>query len=373
MRIRRLPRGDREAATAFVDLPYRLNADAPQWAPDGLYREQFRRMDPNRHPFYAHSEADFFVAEEGGEVVGRVAAIDNRRFNEHKGTNEAFFGYLEMVDDGAVAARLLETVAEWASRRGLEELSGPRGLLGFDGSVLVEGFELPAVVGVPWNRPHYGAAIEGAGFAGDEDYLSGFMDTATAIPEGVMRLADRVVAKGTYAVKSFDSRRELTAWAPRIKDAYLTSVAELDSFYPPTDDEIDDLLGTVLTIADPRGIKLVLADGEIAGFLFCYPDLAPALRATGGRLWPLGWARLLWERSHTDRYCINGLGMLPDHRGRGGNAVLYTAITRTAIEIGMEGAEVVQVAAHNAASFKDMEKIGTRWQKRHRRYRRALT
>lgn len=373
MRVRRLPRGDRRAAAAFVDLPYRLNAEHPQWAPDGLYREQYRRMDPARHPFYEHSEADFFVAEADGRVVGRIAAIENRRFNAYKGATEAFFGYLEFEDDQTIAEALLASAGEWARRRGLDTLSGPRGLLGFDGSVLVDGFELPAVVGVPWNPPHYGPSIERAGATPDEDYLSGFMSTEIAIPEAVMRLADRVLEKGTYSLKSFASRRDLARWAPRIKDAYLASVAELDSFYPPTDAEIDDLLGTVLSIADPRGIKLVLAGDEIAGFLFCYPDLAPALRATGGRLWPLGWWTLLRSRRAAERYCINGLGMLPEHRGRGGNAVLYTAITRSAAgELAIEGAEVVQVAEHNLASFKDMEKIGTRWQKRHRRYRMAL-
>jgi GNAT superfamily N-acetyltransferase len=373
VRLRRLPRGDRRAATAFVDLPYRLYERTPQWAPDGLYTEQFRRMQPGAHPFYAHSEADFFVVEEGGEVVGRVAAIDNRRFNEHKGTAEAFFGYFESVDDSAVTARLLDAVMEWASRRDLDTVSGPRGLLGFDGSVLVEGFEHPAVVGVPWNPPHYGPAIEASGFAPDEDYLSGFMTTDIAIPQAVFDLADKVVARGTYSVKHFTSSRELRAWAPRLKEAYLASVSELASFYPPTDAEIDDLVGTVLSVADPRGIKLVMSDDEIAGFLFCYPDLAPALRATGGRLWPLGWATLLRARSQSTHYCINGLGMLPEHRGRGGNAVLYAAITRTAIdEIGMVGAEVVQVAEHNTASIKDMAKLGTVWQKRHRRYRHTL-
>lgn len=373
MRIRRIPRGDRRAAQGFVDLPYRLNADAPQWAPDGLYREQYRRMDPSAHPFYAHSEADFFVAEEGGRVVGRIAAIDNRRFNEHKDANEVFFGYLELEDDPAIAEALFDSVKEWADRRGLDTISGPRGLLGFDGSVLVEGFEHDAVVAVPWNKPHYGPAIDAAGGEKDEDFLSGFIRVADFIPDTIIRIADKVMEKGNLSLKGFGSRRELTNWVPRIKDAYLASVATLDSFYPPTDEEIDDLVGSVMAIADPKGIKLVMAQDEIVGFLFCYPDMAPALRDTGGHLWPMGWSRLLRERSTTDHYCINGLGMLPEYRGRGGNAVLYAAIARTARdEIDMYGAEVVQVAEHNPASLRDMEKLGTVWKKRHRRYRWAL-
>jgi GNAT superfamily N-acetyltransferase len=374
IRIRAIEGSHRPDVATFADLPARLNADAPQWAPEGLRRDWFRRLDRDRHPFYGHSDAQFFLAESpGGEVLGRVAAIENRRFNEHKGTATGFFGYLEVADDPEVTRVLLAAVAEWASGRGLDSLSGPRGMLGFDGSVLVEGFEYPAVVGVPWNKPHYGPAIEAEGFSAEDDYLSGFMSTEISIPDAVFSLADRVVEKGAFALKGFASTRELRAWAPRIKDAYLASVAGLDSFYPPTDDELDDLLGTILAIADPRGVKLVMAGDEIAGFLFCYPDIAPALRRSGGRLLPTGWARLSWARTHSSRYCINGLGMLPEHRGRGGNAVLYAAIARTARdEIGMEGAEVVQVASHNIASIKDMGRLGTTWTKRHRRYRRPL-
>lgn len=372
-RIRRIGPASRRDAAAFADLPERLNADAPQWAPDGLRREWFRRLDPAKHPFYTHSEAEWFLAEDAsGAVVGRVAAIENRLYNRHKGTKEAFFGYLEMVDDPDLTRQLLDTVTEWAQARGLETLSGPRGLAGFDGSVLVEGFEHPAVVAVAWNKPHYGPAIEAAGFEAEEDYLSGFIRSDVSIPDAVYAIADRVLEKGTFELKAFTTTRDLRAWAPRIKDAYMASVATLDSFYPPTDAEIDDLLGTILMIADPRGIKLVLADGEIAGFLFCYPDVAPALRRTRGRLLPFGWATLLRARTGSERYCVNGLGMLPEHRGRGGNAVLYAAIARTAREVGFEGGEVVQVAAHNAASMRDMEKLDTVWTKRHRRYRKTL-
>jgi GNAT superfamily N-acetyltransferase len=363
---------DRARVRSFVEFPYRLYADHPGWAPDGLISDQFRQLDRSAHPFHRHSEAAFFLAESGGEVVGRISAIDNRRFNDYQGTATAFFGHFESIDDADVAGALVQRAAEWARGRGLTAVTGPRGLLGFDGSVMVEGFDTSPVLGVPYNPPYYDAHLKAAGLEPEEDFVTGYILEAVSIPDAIYAIADKVAEKGSYEIKRFGSRRELARWVPAIKEAYLTSVAELASFYPPTNEDIDDLIGTVLRIANPKGISLVLHRGSVVGFLFSYPNLAPALRAAKGRLLPLGWYRLLRARSAEKWYCVNGLGLLPDHRGRGANAMLYATLARTATELGWEGGHILQVAAGNAASIKDMEKLATVWTARHRRYRMEL-
>ena len=364
---------DARRIRAFTELPHRLYANHPGWAPDGLLSDQRRQLDPDRHPFHRHSAAAFFLAEVDGAPVGRISAIDNRRFNEYQHSSTAFFGHFDAIDDPAVVSDLVHAAAEWARSRGLSEMNGPRGLLGFDGSVMVEGFDSPPVLGVPYNPPHYDSHLRAAGVEPEEDFLTGYIYASTSIPDAVYAIADKVAEKGSYAIKRFSSRRELAQWVPAIKEAYLTSVAELASFYPPTDEEIDDLIGTVLRIANPKGISLVLHEGDVVGFLFSYPNLAPALRAARARLLPTGWWHLLRARSAERWYCVNGLGLLPDHRGRGANAMLYATLARTATELGWEGGHILQVAAGNVASVKDMEKLATVWTSRHRRYRMSLS
>ncbi|NND85346.1 MAG: GNAT family N-acetyltransferase [Acidimicrobiia bacterium] len=363
---------DRAGVRAFVDFPHRLYVDHPGWAPDGLRSDHLRQLDRSSHPFHRHSEAAFFVAEVDGSVVGRISAIDNRLFNQYQGTSTGFFGHFEAVDDADVVAELVQRATDWARHRGLTAVTGPRGLLGFDGSVMVEGFETAPVLGVPYNAPYYDAHLKAAGFEEEEDFVTGYILESVSIPDAIYAIADKVAEKGSYEIKRFTSRRELSRWVPAIKEAYLTSVAELASFYPPTDEDIDDLIGTVLRIANPKGISLVLHRGSVVGFLFSYPNLAPALRAVGGRLLPFGWYRLLRARSTEKWYCVNGLGLLPEHRGRGANAMLYATLARTATELGWAGGHILQVAAGNAASIKDMEKLATVWTARHRRYRMAL-
>lgn len=360
--------GDKVRAKQFMRLPYRLYADAPQWAPETFRRDQLRQLDPRKHPYYEHSEAAFFLAMEGGDVVGRIGVLNNRRSNDHRNTKTAFFGFAEFVDDPQVVNGLLQSARSWARTKGLRTMEGPRGLLGFDGSIRVDGFDIGPVLGAPFNFPYYDARLQEAGLVPEEDFLSGRIATSASIPDAIFAIADRVLARGAYRLQTFSSRSELRSWVPAIRDAYLASVSELASFYPPTDQEIADLVDTLMRIANPRGISLVMAEEAIVGFLFSYPNMAPALRKASGRLLPTGWYHLLRARSREPWYCINGLGLLPEHRGRGGNALLYAQIARTAADLQWAGGLVLQVASSNAASLRDMEKLETEWTTRHRRY-----
>jgi hypothetical protein len=148
---------------------------------------------------------------------------------------------------------------------------------------------------------------------------------------------------------------------------------DLETFYPPTERELDETIRAVVTIADPRGIHLVLRDDEVVGFLLSYPDLAPELRRSRGRLLPWGWSRILAARGTRKEYAINGLGLLPRHRGGGANALLYMAIFDGLIgSVGISRAEVVQVAADNVRSREDMNTLGVTWYKEHHSYQRAI-
>ncbi len=204
-RIVKVAPEDRARTRGFVEFPYRLYSDHPGWAPDGLRADQRRQLDRNAHPFHRHSAAAFFVAERDGEVVGRISAIDNRLFNEYQGAATAFFGHFEAVDDASVVADLVATAKDWAIDRGLTSISGPRGLLGFDGSVMVEGFDTSPVLGVPYNPPYYDAYLQAAGFEPEEDFVTGYILESVSIPDAIYAIADKVAEKGSYVIKRFSS------------------------------------------------------------------------------------------------------------------------------------------------------------------------
>ncbi len=372
MNIHQVNTDSRQDVTRFVQLPYRLYRDCPQWVPQ-MVSAGYRTLDRRRHPFYEHSAASFFLAEQGGEVVGRIAALENRNYNRYRNANLAFFGYFDVVDDQEVSAALFAAACEWAWKRGLDAIAGPHGLLGSEGgSVLVEGFDLRPAMGVPYNYPYYHRLISQEGFAKDTDFLSAQLDIGYVLPERVRNIANKARARSRFEVKSFRSKRELRAWVPRFVEAHGRAFANNHTYYPPTPAEVSALVSTIMQVVDPTLVKLILLRDEIIGFVLGFRDLSVGLQRAAGRLWPFGWYHILAERRRTRWINLNGLGLTPEHRGVGADALLLATLDDTIRSAPFEHAYLVQVEEGNVAMVQQALRLGVTWCTRHRSYRKAL-
>jgi hypothetical protein len=143
-------------------------------------------------------------------------------------------------------------------------------------------------------------------------------------------------------------------------------------YFPPSEAEVNLIAETILSVTDPRLIKLVMKGDEVIGFILAYHDISTALQKCRGRLFPLGWYYILRERKRAEWVNINGVGLLPEYRGMGGNALLYSELSKSIHAVGFKHMEIIQVNESNHQSRSDMEAIGVRWYKRHRNYRRSL-
>lgn len=369
MEIREIPAGDRRGAAAFERYPFGLYRDDLLWVPP-IRGEVLFAMGRRRHPFYRTGDAGFFLAGQEGRVVGRVAVIENRSYNEYRGSRDAFFYYFDAADDPAATRALFDAVAAWARDRHLNRLVGPKGMLPMEGfGVLVDGFEHPPALGVPYNHPHYAGLLEGVGFSKETDFVSGRLRLGVhEVPQQFLDMADAVAETAGYEIKVFTNRRELRQWIPRIAAVYNRTFADNWEFWPLTDDEAQAVLRRVASIADPRLIMMLLCKGELTGHLFIIPNVSAALRATGGRIWPLGWIRLLRARRTTTSVDFLGIGIVPEHRGTGANAVMYARIGRGAPTSRFTSAELVQIDETNRPILNNLEAIGVDWHKRHRIY-----
>lgn len=373
MRIQKVDTNHRGDVNEFVQLPFRLYEGSEQWVPPLVFTVK-QALDRDKHPFYRHSDAAFFLAWDRGEVVGRIAVLDNRHYNEYHNSKAAFFHYFDVIDDLEAAQALFGAADAWAKQRDLDTLIGPKGLLRSDGmGILVEGFEYRAVFGIPYNAPYYVRLVEAAGFEKEVDYVSGYIEGDYELPERILQIAERVKERRGYWGKSFTSKRELREWIPRVQRINNEAFTDVWGYYPLDDAETEMIGDQLLTIADPRMIRLVMKGDEVAGFAFVFPDVSEALQAINGRLWPFGWIRLLWAHRFTKRLSANGLGLLPKYQGVGSNAVLYASLFRILEEREVEFADVAQIAETNLKSMGDMTALGIQWYKRHRIYRRAIS
>jgi hypothetical protein len=327
------------------------------------------QLDRARNPFFSHSRAGFFLAEQEGEPVGRIAVLWHRFYNEKHHNDTAFFYLFDAVESSEVAAVLLDAVTEWARARGLKRVLGPIGFIQPDPpGVLVQGFEHPPALNIPYNFPYYDGLLKGAGLEGHSDYVSGYIDRSNSLSPSIERFADSLKQRRGYQVKGFSSRSELLEWAPRVADLYNGAFSEIDDYYPMRREEFTAAVKRFVDVLDPRGVKLLLHEDRIIGFIFTFFDISEGLRKARGRLLPVGWYHMWRSYRKTTWGNINGIGLLPDYQNSGANAILITELTRSLMASQFQYFDLVQIKAENLVSFGDMEAIGVKWYKRHRVY-----
>ena len=369
--IHKIDTASRREVDRFVLLPWPIYRDTPQWVPP--FVDDTRLMlNRQKYPYYQHSDADFFLAVRDGRDVGRIAVLENRHYNQHWGSQTAFFNLFDAFDDAEAAAALFAEIEQWARARGLKKIVGAKGFLQGDGiGVLVEGFEHHPAVGIPYNHAYYGALIESAGFARQRDFMSAYLPGETILPERVHQIADKMMARRGFTIKTFADKKELTAWIPRIVQLYNDTFIENWEFNPITAAEGKVIGDRLLQIADPKLIKLVMKGDDIAGFLFGYPDISEGIRRADGRIWPLGWFHLLRDMKRTKWINLNGAGILAPYRGLGVNAILYVEMERTIRGGGFAHADIVQME-ESVLTLEDTKTMGGQIYKRHRIYEKHL-
>ena len=358
----------------FMDFPFRLYAGHPLWVPP-IRIDVATRMNSDKHPFYEHSDAEFFVAKMGGEVVGRIAMLENKPYNRYHEKKQAQFYYFECQGDLEIAQALFERATTWAQQRGLNQLVGPKGFGPLDGyGMLVEGFEhRPAMTMMNYNPPYYPKFMNELGFRKEVDFVSCYLGADKfGLPERVHRIAERAAKRSGLKVKRFRSKRELREWAPRIGKTYNDTFINNWEYYPLSENEIDYVLNEILTVADPRLIKIIVHEERPVGFLFGFADVSAAIQRSKGRLLPLGIFDLLIEMKRTRWIALNGAGVLPEYHGRGGNALLYSEVEKTIREFGYQHADLTQVAESAVQMRRDLENVGGIPYKNHRVYIRNL-
>jgi len=360
----------------FVEFPYQHYKDCPQWVPP-LFVDAYLFLNRKKHPYYEHSDADFFVAVQDGKMVGRIAALENKPFNQYHDTRDAEFYFFESINDQEVANALFEAVFAWARGRGLNRIVGPKGMGPLDGyGILIEGFEQRQMMTMMnYNHAYYRDLVEALGFEKEVDFVSCYLPAENfRVPERVERIAGRVVERGTLGVKYFKNKRELVEWSPRIGEAYNKAFVQNWEYYPLTQREIAFVVDNIMMIADHRLIKIITAGDDVVGFLFAFPDVSAALQRAKGRLFPFGLPDLLLEMKRTHTISGNGMGILPEHQGHGGNALLYYELGKTFLspDFHFNFVEMTQVAETTRQMRADLKNLNGVEYKNHRVYKKSI-
>jgi hypothetical protein len=356
----------RRQRNEFVNLPYRLYARRPHWVPP-LRSEERKAVDVRNHPFYKHGELKLFLARNGSETVGRIAAIIDHLDPRRHGS----FGFFECDNNPAAAAALIDAAKGWLADRGIHQMTGPLSpSINYVSGILVDGFDDPPCIGLAYNPPYYAELLTGAGLTPLKDLLAlrirreAFRGPKARRFERFAQNREGVRFRQvdmTQLEKEFD-----LAWK-----LYAQAWAGNWGFVPLSREEVQSIGRDLERFGDPRGVQFCEAGGQTVGMLLVIPDLNQALLRARGRLLPFGWWHISRIRHVATRARIFMLGMTPEWQNTGIAAGFCAMADLPGVDHYQE-LEASWILEDNQRAIRGLQSLGAEVYKRYRLYGAAL-
>ncbi len=363
----------------FIGLPWKIYKNDPYWVPP-LRIAVRDLLDVAKNPFFRHAERVGFLAYQGGECVGRIAAIIDQKHIEFHAEKCGFFGFFECINDQLVANLLLDEATRWVRAKGMNIIRGPMNpSTNHECGLLVEGFDDPPQIMMTYNPPYYIQLIEGWGAAKAKDLLAYKIDKKVArFSERLIAHAERIKNKGHIVLRSA-KMPEFDREIDKVLEVYNDAWESNWGFVPMSPDEFRHAAKDMKMILDPRLLLLAEVRGKIAGFGLALPDINQVLiKIPDGKLFPFGLAKLLWHlkgpfRSRTINRCrILTLGIKKEFRELGLGAVMYTEYFKVGPAAGYPVGEASWILEDNKAMNSAAKLMAGDCYKRYRIYERAF-
>ncbi len=329
----------------FIRLNYEMYKDNPYSVPD-LYEDMLNTFSTDKNPAFEFCEADYFLAYQGDKIVGRVAAIINRRANETWNKKAVRFGWIDFIDDPEVSKALIDTVKAWGKERGMTTLEGPLGFTDMDAEgMLIEGFDQLSTMATIYNYPYYPKHMEALGLVKATDWVELKLKVPEKLPDGYARVADIVKRRYNLRVRKLHSVKEIkrTGIGYTIFDLINEAYAPLYGYSKMTKGQIDQYVNEYLPILDLEMVTLIeQADtGELVAVGISMGSMSRALQRAHGKLWPLGWWHLLkaLKLKHAPILDLLLIGVKREYQGKGVNALLFADLIPIYIRKGYKWGE----------------------------------
>ena len=344
----------------FIRFNYEFYKNNPYAVPD-LYEDMLQTFSPGKNAALDFCEADYFLALREGRIVGRVAAIINRRANATWKKRQVRFGWIDFIDDIEVSRALIDTVKQWGRERGMDTIEGPLGFTDLDAEgMLIEGFDQLSTMATTYNYPYYPRHMEQLGLTKAVDWVEMKIFVPDEIPEKHRRIADIIRRKYNLRVRKLSGKRGLRR-SGVVHDIFRLvnqAYAPLFGYSEMTDRQIDQYVGNYLPVLDLRMVTVVEnAEGELVAVGISMPSLSRALQRARGRLLPFGWFHLLralrWRRPEALDLLL--VAVRPDYQNKGVNALLFTDLIPVYQQLGFKYAE-------SNPELEVNEKVQSQWQ-----------
>ncbi|MBD3336188.1 MAG: N-acetyltransferase [Candidatus Eisenbacteria bacterium] len=369
----------------FVTFPWRVYGDDPLWVPP-LIGDEKKLLTPGKHPFYEHGSVQCFLAEAPDRSgrprpAGRIAAIRNRNHESFHEEAVGFFGFFEALPtsghlerEGLAGVRpeevteaLMDAARRWTRDQGLPVIRGPLNPSTNETcALLVEGFDDPPQIMMPYNPREYAGLLEGAGLRKAKDLLA-YRADAALIPDSLIRRAETAAERTGVTVRSL-VMKDLRAEVERVQDVYNAAWEKNWGFVPMTPAELDHMAAELKHIVEPDLVCFAEKEGRVIGFGLALPDYNQALRHANGRLFPFGLLKILWHKRDINRLRVLALGVLAEYRRMGIDQLMYLTLWRNGKRLNYREGEFSWVLEDNMPMRVAAERLGGAVYKTYRIY-----
>ena len=368
---------NRKELKQFVQFYYDLYR-GNNYAVPYLFFDEMTTLRKDKNPSFECCEAEYFMAFRDGKMVGRVAAIINRRANERWNCHQVRFGWFDFIDDTAVSTALLQAVEQWGRSKGMNEIAGPLGFIDTDREgMLVDGFDQLSTMYVNYNHPYYPRHMEQLqGFQKANDWVEMKVKVPDEVPAKFAKITEMVSKRYGLRVHKF-TRNELIkeGWGRKTFDLLNATYKDLYGFSQLSDRQIDRLVNDYIQIADLNLVTAVMDGDKMVGFGITFPSFSEAMQKTrDGRFLPFGWWHLLkvlkWHKTPLVDLLL--IGVLPEYRGKGANALIFDDLIRWFQRYHFEYAITGPQMESNEGVLSQWQYLEAIPYRRHRCYRKLL-
>ena len=360
----------------FIQFANDLYADCPYYCPP-LFFDEMNCFNAEKNPALEVCDYQLWMAFRDGKPVGRVAGIINHRANEKWGYKHVRFGWFDFIDDEEVSRALLDTVVAWGKERGMDALNGPVGFTDFDHEgLLLEGYDYLAVMASLYNYPYYVKHVENYGLTKEADWVELQVFPPKACPERIERIAEMVKQRyHVHVVKVKNSRELVKRFGIEYMDVIDAAYQKLYNFQPMTVKQKNYYKDMYFPILNFDFVTLVVNEKEeMVGVGLGMPDIAPALRKCGGKLFPFGWFHLLraLKAKKMDSFSFLLIAVRPDYQDKGINALFLQDQIPLINQYGIRKLETTSMLETNTKVLSFFTQFDHKQHKRHRAYIKAI-
>jgi len=350
----------------------------PSWIPplDMIIED---RLNPKKEPLYAHADVVLFTAWKDGQLAGRTSATVDRTWLATWKDDTGHFGYFDTIDDPEVANALAGAAQDWLREKGMKRMNGPMSLsANQEIGVLVDGFDDPPALDMGHSRKYQGALAERCGLVKEKDLYAWRYETKDGVNARTQKAWEHVKAMPEVRLRSVDLknlRKELDL----VIEIYNETWAGKWGYVPIASAELDKMAADLSLVLDRDMAFVAEVDGKAAGMCIAVPNLNDVIRDLGGKLFPFGWAKLLYRTKlkHPKSARLILLGVREEIRKnvkRYGylSAAMYVEVARRGAAKGYEWGELSWTREDDAPINLGIRSMGARIYKTYRVYEKAL-